>query len=322
MIITVSKEYKEIDFNDPARHYDNKMVETGCIDNYSISRKIGKGRYSEVFEGLDSNNKKIVIKVIKPVRIEKVSREVVILKNLNHKNIIKLLDVVFDPDSECFSLIFDYKKSQNFLYLKIPGLETIKLYFKQILEGLAHSHSKGIIHRDLKPQNIVLYTDEKIVKIIDWGLAEFYTPNREYSIRVASRFYKAPELLLGYSYYDYSVDIFAFGCMLAEVFFLRRPFFSGLDSFEQIDEIINVLGINDFSKYLHKYDIPDGVLERISHLNNDRVDFKTFIEDVEHEYYKDEYFTESCIDLLNKILVYDHTERLSARECLIHQFFN
>lgn len=73
----------------------------------------------------------------------------------------------------------------------------------------------GIMHRDIKPQNVLIDNQQKIIKIIDWGLADYYLPNKEYNVRVASRYYKGPELLVNNKYYDYSMDMWSLGCMFA-----------------------------------------------------------------------------------------------------------
>jgi serine/threonine protein kinase len=77
------------------------------------------------------------------------------------------------------------------------------------------------MHRDVKPQNIIVNPNKKILKLIDWGLAEFYHMGQDYNVRVASRYFKGPELLVDYNYYDYSLDIWSTGCMLASM--VRPP---------------------------------------------------------------------------------------------------
>lgn len=91
----------------------------------------------------------------------------------------------------------------------------MKYYLRKLLEGLNYCHSNGIIHRDIKPQNVLIDRQEKELKIIDWGLADYYLPQKEFNVRVASRYYKGPELLLNNNYYDYSLDIWSTGCWFA-----------------------------------------------------------------------------------------------------------
>jgi len=85
------------------------------------------------------------------------------------------------------------------------------------LQALDYCHSMGITHRDVKPHNVMIDHEQKKLRLIDWGLAEFYHPNQEYNVRVASRYFKGPELLVDYQEYDYSLDLWSFGCMFASM---------------------------------------------------------------------------------------------------------
>jgi len=101
------------------------------------------------------------------------------------------------------------------------------------------------MHRDIKPNNIIIDPDTKKIRLIDWGLSEFYHPGKEYHVRVASRYFKGPELLVGYKLYDYSLDMWSLGCLLAGIIFKKEPFFRGYDNYDQLLKITKVLGTED-----------------------------------------------------------------------------
>lgn len=155
------------------------------------------------------------------MRTEKIYRETKILQTLyGGPNIVKLFDLVRDPVSKTPCLVFEY----------IPNVETkvlirsfedmdIRLYTYKILEALDYAHSHGIIHRDVKPLNIVINHEMRDLRLIDWGLADYYLPDQEYNVRVASRYYKGPELLVDDRLYHYSLDIWSLGCTLAGMLF-------------------------------------------------------------------------------------------------------
>ena len=111
----------------------------------------------------------------------------------------------------------------------------------------------GIMHRDVKPQNLIINPRKKELRLIDWGLAEFYLPEQDYNVRVASRYFKGPELLVDDIYYDYSLDIWSLGCMFAGMIFKKEPFFQGKDNYDQLVKIAKVLGADDLYKYIEKY---------------------------------------------------------------------
>lgn len=315
----ISEPRKNAHFNEtqPEEYYDytNYKIKPGDIDKYVITQRIGKGKYSEVFEGAEGDDR-IVIKVLKPVRDSKINREVKILKNLDHQNIITLKDVVIEPVVGTCSLIFKYipHKEATKLFESF-SIEDICLYSKQMLEALSYAHSRGIMHRDIKPHNMIIDDKNKKLKIIDWGLAEFYHIGQSYSVRVASRYYKSPELLVEYPYYDYSLDLWSFGCVLAEMIFKKKPMFKGDDNFTQLKKIVNLLGTNDFDNYLKKFNIPLKN-NKFCDLPRDRVDLQSFLpSDCDFSYIL-------AVDLLEKILVYDHVERYTADECLQHPFYH
>jgi casein kinase II subunit alpha len=125
----------------------------------------------------------------------------------------------------------------------------MRYYTYQVLLALDHAHSCGIIHRDIKPHNIMVNKKTWESIVIDWGLAEFYVPDREYNVRVASRFFKGPELLIDDKKYHYSLDIWSLGCTLAGIMFKKEAFFFGNDNNDQLLKIVKVLGSEPLLQY-------------------------------------------------------------------------
>jgi len=176
--------------------------------------------YKQVFEGVNvSNNTKCVIKILKPVKKKKIKREIKILQNMcGGTNIIQLLDVVRDPQSKTPSLVFEYVNNTDFkvLYPTLTDFD-IRYYIFELLKALDYCHSNGVMHRDVKPHNVMIDHEKRQLRLIDWGLAEFYHPGREYNVRVASRYFKGPELLVDLQEYDYSLGTYLLLLLLYSV---------------------------------------------------------------------------------------------------------
>lgn len=156
---------------------------------------------------------------------------------------MKLLDILRDVVSKTPCFIYEFMPSIE-TKLLIPTLDDmdIRIYLYKILQALDYSHSHGIMHRDVKPLNIVINHETKQLRLIDWGLADYYKPEQEYNVRVASRYYKGPELLVDDKLYHYSLDIWSTGCTMAGMIFRIDTFFKGSDNFDQLFKIVKVLG--------------------------------------------------------------------------------
>ncbi|XWS21274.1 hypothetical protein CRYUN_Cryun30bG0041800 [Craigia yunnanensis] len=302
--------------------YESLTVQWGDQDDYEVVRKVGRGKYSEVFEGLSViNNEKCIIKILKPVKKKKIKREIKILQNLcGGPNIVKLLDIVRDPYSKTPSLIFEYVNSIDF-------------------KAWDYCHSQGIMHKDVKPHNVMIDHELRKLRLIDWGLAEFYHPNKEYNVRVASRYFKGPELLVDLQDYDYSLDMWSLGCMFTGMIFRKEPFFYGRDNHDQLVKIAKVLRTDELNAYLNKYHLEldpelDALLGSCYEATNNvpllfilgpsphpqppyspLAQQKAVVQIYQH------LVSPEAINFLDKLLHYDHQDRLTAREAMAHPYF-
>lgn len=299
--------------------YEHFKIPWGNQNCYEVVKKIGRGKYSEVFDGLNVvNNQRCIIKILKPIKKAKIKREVKILNIVCcGPNIVTLYDIVKDPITKTPSLVFEAIDNTNFreLYPLFTDFD-VRYYIYQILVALDYCHSQGIMHRDIKPQNLVVDHKRKILKVIDWGLGEFYHYGQSYNVRVASRYYKGPELLTDDVYYDYSLDIWSLGCVLAEIIFDRIPFFKGKDNFDQLVKIVKILGTDGLADYVAKYGLSlssgyDGLLDGYS-----KIPFENFVKPENKKLANSE-----AIDILNKMLLYDKAERITAKDAMMHSYF-
>ena len=285
------KFYADVNKKKPPEYsnYEDLEITWGKQEDYEIIKKIGRGKYSEVYEGINVNNdQRVVIKVLKPVKKKKIKREIKVLQNLKDgPNIVKLVDIVRDPSSKSPCIITEWINNVDYKTL-FPTLtdEDIRYYIYQVLIALDFCHSMGIMHRDVKPQNLIINPRKKELRLIDWGLAEFYIPEQDYNVRVASRYFKGPELL---------VD---------------------KDNYDQLVKIAKVLGTDDLYKYIEKYGLTldnhyNGILG-----NYPKKPWNKFINDENKHLCSNE-----AIDLLSKMLIYDRAQRITPKEAMMHPYF-
>ncbi|KAJ9599253.1 hypothetical protein L9F63_010255, partial [Diploptera punctata] len=228
---------------------------------------LGEGQFATVYKARDSLNDTIVAvkKVIPPHRAEAQDginrtalREIKLLQELKHPNIIDLMDV-FGHKSNV-SLVFDFMDTDLEVIIKDTNIvltpANVKAYMLMTLQGLEYLHLNWILHRDLKPNNL-LVNNKGILKIGDFGLAKFFgSPNRIYTHQVVTRWYRAPELLFGARMYGTGVDMWAIGCILAELL-LRVPFVPGDSDLDQLTKIFQVLGTPTEQSWPGVKELPD-----------------------------------------------------------------
>lgn len=249
----------------------------------------------------------------------------------------------------------------------------IKYYIYHLLIALDALHSRGIMHRDVKSRNILInrvwpprrepakssaesgwnfkrnqYGDEMSrmnapssnlmdpapLTLIDLGLADFYLPNQRYNVRVASRHYKAPELLTGYEFYDYGIDMWGVGCVLAGLLLRREPLFRGKDNVDQLGKIVAILGSQDLFAFCTKYGVHlsrelENTVRKYTLRNNISGRRKSWLEVLRDSNNARNSKSSPCpvpsseaMNLLDQLLVYDHQKRMTAREAMMHPFFD
>lgn len=284
---------------------------------YQIIRLIGQGTFGKVYEAIDDTNRRVAIK-----RIEKsanfISREVDILNLIDHTNCVKLLDMFYTyPDDatderKWQNMVLDYHPStlSSFLKKRKPTTRLVKILFYQLCLALEHIHSKKICHRDLTPNNVLLSSKGE-VKMADFGSAKVLESDHVSMSYICSRYYRAPELLMGSTNYSSKIDIWSAGCILAEML-MGKPIFAGVDTQDQFVKIVLVLGTPNLS------DLWAMKKNYKQHLRFPKIDPLYFgdilpadVEDVDN-----------AAHLLMSMLCFNPKTRYSIDDVLRHRFFD
>ncbi|KAL7232314.1 hypothetical protein ACSBR2_010353 [Camellia fascicularis] len=221
-------------------------------DSFKKFDKIGQGTYSSVYRAHDVQTgrvvalKKVRFDTFQPESVRFMAREILILRRLDHPNIMKLEGLITNRLSCSIYLVFEYMEHDlsgllSYSEIKFSDAQ-IKCYMRQLLSGLEHCHSRGIMHRDIKTSNI-LVNNEGTLKIADFGLANYISARHQQDLtsRVVTLWYRPPELLLGSTNYGASVDMWSVGCVFAELF-IGKPILKGRTEVEQLHKIFRLCG--------------------------------------------------------------------------------
>ncbi|CAM8966610.1 unnamed protein product [Rhodiola kirilowii] len=284
---------------------------------YEKVEKIGEGTYGVVYKARDRVTNETI--ALKKIRLEQEDegvpstaiREISLLKEMQHCNIVRLQDVVHSEKR--LYLVFEYldldlKKHMDSCPEFSKDPLTIKMFLHQILRGIAYCHSHRILHRDLKPQNLLIDRRTNALKLADFGLARaFGIPVRTFTHEVVTLWYRAPEILLGSRHYSTPVDVWSVGCIFAEMV-NQRPLFPGDSEIDELFKIFRVLGTPNEETWPGVNSMPDF---KSAFPKWPAKDLATVVPNLDP----------AGLDLLSKMLCYDPSRRVTARSALEHEYF-
>lgn len=288
------------------------------MDKYQKLQRIGEGTYGVVYKAKHREHGTIL--ALKRIRLESEDegvpctaiREISLLKELNHPNIVRLYDVIHTERK--LTLVFEFldQDLKKFIDSCNGKMEpnAIKSFMYQLLKGIMYCHQHLILHRDLKPQNLLI-NEEGELKLADFGLARaFGIPVRSYTHEVVTLWYRAPEVLMESTRYSTPLDIWSCGCIFAEMS-TGRPLFPGSGDQDQLVRIFKILGtpntaiwpsIQDTPAFKRGFDMPNHPQQPLAGAVPT--------------------LCPQGIDLLEKILLYEPSHRLSAKDAMAHPYFD
>jgi len=242
-------------------------------------------------------------------------REVRSLMTYKHPNIVDVKEIVVGTKLDSIFIVMEFLEHDLKALMQEMKADTrfliseVKCLMIQLLSGVKHMHDNWVLHRDLKTSNL-LYSNRGVLKIADFGLARSYgSPLKEYTALVVTLWYRAPELLLGAKKYTPAIDMWSVGCIFAEII-TKQPLLPGRSEIDQLDKIFKLLGSPNEKIWPGLSELPNAkkINFGLQPYNNLKNRFSGQI-------------TESCFDLLNRMLTYDPTKRITAAEALQHPYF-
>jgi mitogen-activated protein kinase 1/3 len=308
----------------PPATWDVEMVREQIFDvgpRYTKLAYIGEGAYGMVASATDNvTNTRVAIKKISPFEhqtyCQRSLREIKILRRFQHENIIDIRDIIqaktIDELKDVY-IVQCLMETDMYKLLKTQKLSNdhICYFLYQILRGLKYIHSANVLHRDLKPSNLLVNTTCDL-KICDFGLARVADPNHDHvgflTEYVATRWYRAPEIMLNSKGYSKAIDVWSVGCILAELF-SNRPIFPGKHYLDQLNLILGVLGSptpEDLNCIIN--DKARGYLQSLP--PKARVPWTKMFPTADH----------SGLDLLDKMLTFNPHTRITVEDALAHPY--
>eukprot|EP00071_Canis_lupus_P010462 XP_005629809.1 cyclin-dependent-like kinase 5 [Canis lupus familiaris] len=279
--------------------------------------KIGEGTYGTVFKAKNRETHEIV--ALKRVRLDdddegvpsSALREICLLKELKHKNIVRLHDVLHSDKK--LTLVFEFCDQDLKKYFDSCNgdldPEIVKSFLFQLLKGLGFCHSRNVLHRDLKPQNLLINRNGEL-KLADFGLARaFGIPVRCYSAEVVTLWYRPPDVLFGAKLYSTSIDMWSAGCIFAELANAGRPLFPGNDVDDQLKRIFRLLGTPTEEQWPAMTKLPDYKPYPMYPATTSLVNVVPKL-------------NATGRDLLQNLLKCNPVQRISAEEALQHPYFS
>jgi cell division cycle 2-like protein len=290
------------------------------VANFERVASIGQGAFGVVFKAKEKATGDMV--ALKKVKMQKEKegfpltsvREIRILMQCKHVNIVTMKEVVVGNSVDSIFIVMEYVEhdlkglledmNKNFT------VSEVKCLLNQLLMGMEYLHDNWILHRDIKTSNLLL-NNHGILKIADFGLARPYgSPIRPYTHVVVTLWYRAPELLLGTPTYTPAIDIWAVGCVFAEML-TRDPIFKGKNEADQVDKIFKVLGSPDNRNWPGFSVLP--------HAKN--FNFTKKAPNNLRKQFSEDRLSASGLDLMNRLLGYCPEKRITAREALEHTYW-
>ncbi|KAI1796656.1 kinase-like protein [Ganoderma leucocontextum] len=286
---------------------------------WKLIRELGSGAYGFVISAADEiSGEPVAIKMVtraleKVALAKRVLREITLLRHFAHENITGLIDVDCSPDlSEIYIFMEPMEADLHQIIKSGQSLtnEHVQYFMYQVLRGMKYIHSASVVHRDLKPGNLLVNADCEL-KICDFGLSRGFNsaPDENTVLMteyVATRWYRAPEIMLVYKAYNTAIDVWSIGCIMAELL-MGKPLFKGKDYVDQLNKILDVLGTPD-NEVISRIASTKAAAYLRSLPYKKTVPFEKLIPTADPQ----------ALDLLAKLLTFDPAARITVREALEH----